>query len=77
MQKILDQKLSALANDDITPEEAVRAYHGQLSDAGIKPHRCLVLGNNAWVHERHYPSGTIHGPDNLFNMKIIKRRFKQ
>jgi len=33
--------LRAVADDQIGPEEAVRAYHGELQKAGIKPYRTL------------------------------------
>jgi hypothetical protein len=33
--------LRLIADDDITPEEAVRAYHGVLQKLGVKPHRPL------------------------------------
>lgn len=33
--------LRLIADEAITPEEAVRAYHGKLKDASIKPHRRL------------------------------------
>lgn len=44
MDKTLDKKLAALreiADGNIGPEEAVRAYHGELQKAGMEPHRSL------------------------------------
>ena len=35
------QFLRAMADDQIEPEEAVRAYHGDLQKLGIRPHRAL------------------------------------
>ncbi|MHB1766616.1 MAG: hypothetical protein ACYCUV_02045 [Phycisphaerae bacterium] len=49
--------LRNIANDDITPEEAVRAYHGKLSDAGIKPHRCLAHDLRLTQGVMHYAAG--------------------
>ncbi len=34
--------LRHIADDGITPEEAVRAYHGKLGESGVKPLRCLA-----------------------------------
>ena len=49
--------LRHIANGDITPEEAVRAYHGKLSDAGIKPHRCLAHDLRLTQGVMHYAAG--------------------
>ena len=49
--------LRNIANDDITPEEAVRAYHGQLCDADIKPHRCLAHDLRLTQGVMHYAAG--------------------
>ena len=35
------QFLRAIADDQIGPEEAVRAYHGELQKLGVRPHRAL------------------------------------
>lgn len=35
------QYLRLLADEEIEPEEAVRAYHGSLQKSGLKPHRSL------------------------------------
>jgi len=40
-QPMFVRYLWALANDEIKPEEAVRAYHGELTKMKIKPHRSL------------------------------------
>ncbi len=45
--------LRHIADGDISPEEAVRAYHGKLSDSGIKPHRCLA-------HDLRLTQGVMH-----------------
>jgi hypothetical protein len=36
------QYLRAIADDEILPEEAVKAYHGALQKLGIRPHRALA-----------------------------------
>ena len=36
------QYLRAVADDQMTPEEAVKAYHGALEKLGIRPHRSLA-----------------------------------
>ncbi len=51
--------LRHIADDEITPEEAVRAYHGKLSEAGIKPHRCLAHDLRETQGVTHYAAGTV------------------
>jgi hypothetical protein len=36
------QYLRAVADDQLSPEEAVKAYHGVLQKLGIRPHRSLA-----------------------------------
>jgi len=36
------QHLRAVADDETSPEEAVKAYHGSLEKLGIRPHRSLA-----------------------------------
>jgi len=36
------QYLRAVADDQLKPEEAVKAYHGELEKLGIRPHRSLA-----------------------------------
>lgn len=36
------EMLRRIVNEEITPEEAVKAYHGRLKDMGIKPQRHLT-----------------------------------
>jgi hypothetical protein len=33
--------LKLIADGEVTPEEAVKAYHGELQKMGIQPHRTL------------------------------------
>ncbi len=51
--------LRHIADDSITPEEAVRAYHGKLSDAGVKPLRCLADDMRLTQTDTHYASSGV------------------
>lgn len=51
--------LRHIADDDLTPEEAVRAYHGKLSDAGVKPLRCLAHDMRLTQAVTHYASSGV------------------
>lgn len=41
-QLMFVRHLRAVADDELSPEEAVRSYHGELQRAGITPHRALA-----------------------------------
>jgi hypothetical protein len=49
--------LRLIADSEISPEEAVRAYHGKLKDAGIKPHRRLADDMQSTESVNHYAAG--------------------
>ncbi|MGC9259168.1 MAG: hypothetical protein ACP5I8_03680 [Phycisphaerae bacterium] len=51
--------LRHIADDEVTPEEAVRAYHGKLSAAGIKPNRCLAHDLRETQGITHYAAGGV------------------
>ncbi|HSI33956.1 MAG TPA: hypothetical protein VK986_10255, partial [Tepidisphaeraceae bacterium] len=50
--------LSMLTRDEVTPEEAVRAYHGELAKLGIKPYRPLADDSQLTTTATSYAGGS-------------------
>jgi len=50
--------LSLLTRDEITPEEAVKAYHGELAKLGIRPYRPLAEDSQLTTTATSYAGGT-------------------
>lgn len=48
--------LRRIADGDVSPEEAVRAYHGELQERGIKPRRSLEEDSRLTANEMSYAS---------------------
>lgn len=51
--------LRHIADDDLTPEAAVRAYHGKLSESGVKPLRCLAHDLRLTPAVSHYAAAGV------------------
>lgn len=49
--------LRAIADDEITPEEAVKAYHGELQKLNLKPKRDLKQDSELTAAEMSYATG--------------------
>ncbi len=60
------EMLRTVADGDITPEEAVRAYHGKLQGLGIAPHRRLHQDLQATSGISRYGAGTAGSPAPTF-----------
>ena len=50
--------LRHIVNDDISPEEAVRAYHSVLENLGVQPHRSLEADMQLQTASMSYVSGS-------------------
>ncbi len=58
-QLVFVEMLRRIADDEISPEEAVRAYHGRLQGAGIVPTRSLADDMNITVAAMRYTAGGV------------------